>query len=72
MMLESKIKIFENFVLLIGLIMCLSGGWMRRNEASHNRGTKLLWFGFALMLFGLFMNFGQGFMEGWLGGKPKP
>jgi hypothetical protein len=72
-MLESKIKIFQNIVLFIGLIMCLSGAWLRRNEASRSRGTKLLWLGFALMLFGLFMDVGQGFIEDFMeGSKPKP
>jgi hypothetical protein len=67
-------KIFENIVLLIGLITCLSGAWMRRKEDSRSRGTKLLWLGFSLMLFGLFVHsdYGQGFIEGWLERKPKP
>ena len=69
-MLEFKMKNFENIVLVIGLMTCLSGAWMRRGEGSRSRGTKLLWLGFAIMLFGLFIHSdaGQGFIDGYMTG----
>jgi hypothetical protein len=66
-------RIIQNSILVMGLLFCLSGAWMRRSEGSRSRGTMFFWLGFALMLFGLWMQSDvvQSFIDDYLGRPNK-
>lgn len=68
----KTITIVQNTLIVSGLLMLLTGAWLRRN-GSDPRGRKkmLFWCGFVLTLLGAAMTteFGSGFLEGVMFGK---